>query len=227
MKHDPFTIAIDGPAGAGKSTLAKAAAGALGMIYLDTGAMYRACGLLCLEKGISTFDEAEVSKAIRNAEIDIRFEKGSQRIFLNGEDVSRKIRTPEVSRAASDVSALPPVRLQMVALQREIAAEKDIVVDGRDIGTYVLPDAECKIFLTASAEVRAKRRYDEMIEKGEEADYNAVLSEINYRDKQDAERPLAPLRKAEDAVLLETDRMNAQEVLEEVLRIAAEKRGRV
>lgn len=220
----PFTIAIDGPAGAGKSTLAKAAAEKLGMIYLDTGAMYRTCGLACAEAGLCMSDREKIIDLIQNSKIDIRFEDGEQHIFLNEIDVTGKIRSPEISVWASDVSAIPEVRLRMVALQREIAAKRDIVVDGRDIGTYVLPDAECKIFLTASPEVRAKRRFDEMRAKGQEADYQAVLEDINYRDKQDSERAFAPLKQADDALLLDSTELNAEEVLAKVLELASERR---
>lgn len=219
-----FAVAIDGPAGAGKSTLAKAAARALDMIYLDTGAMYRTCGLACRRAGLKPSAAEAIAELVSQSKIDIRFAGNEQHIYLNDEDVTALIRSPEISVWASDVSAIPAVRLAMVALQREIAAKRDIVVDGRDIGTYVLPEAQCKIFLTASPEVRAQRRYDELLAKGIEADYAEVLKDINYRDKQDSERAFAPLKQAEDAVLIDSTALNAEEVLAEVLRLARERR---
>lgn len=220
----PFTLAIDGPAGAGKSTLAKAAAEALGLIYLDTGAMYRACGLACKRAGVDIADKAAAAETVGRSRIDIRFAGGEQHVFLDGDDVSREIRLPEISVLASDVSAIPEVRRLMVDKQREIASKRDIVVDGRDIGTYVLPDADCKIFLTAKPEVRAERRYKELLEKGEEADFEAVLADINYRDRQDSTRAFAPLKQADDAILLDTSEMDQKQVLEKVLELASERK---
>lgn len=221
---NPFTVTIDGPAGAGKSTLARAAARALGMIYLDTGAMYRTCGLACKRAGVSPDDREAIAAVVDKSRVDVRFENGEQHIYLDDEDVTGLIRSSEISVWASDVSAIPAVRHRMVAIQREIASKRAIVVDGRDIGTHVLPDAECKIFLTASPEVRARRRFEELVEKGETPDFDAVLADINYRDKQDSEREFAPLKQADDAILLDSTALSAEEVLAKVLAFAEERR---
>lgn len=200
-----IAIAIDGPAGAGKSTIAKAAAKKLGYIYVDTGAMYRAIGLYTLRSGVSVTDTDEVTSLLGQIKLSLaRNEQGEQLVILNGEDVSGLIRTEEVSMAASKVSAVPKVREFLLSLQRDMAESNNIIMDGRDIGTVVLPDAKVKIFLTASAEIRARRRYDELIAKGQEADYETVLRDVKQRDENDMNRPIAPLKPAEDSILVDT-----------------------
>ncbi len=216
-------IAIDGPAGAGKSTIARQLAAGLGYIYVDTGALYRAVGVNAMRKGADTKNADEVTATLADADVSLRFVEGEQRVFLGEEDVSLAIRTPEASMAASNVSAIPAVREFLFDLQRNIAAGNDCIMDGRDIGTVVLPNAQVKIFLTASAEVRAKRRYDELLAKGMQADYAQVLEEMIQRDYQDSHRAIAPLKQADDAVLVDTSDMNLTQVLEELNRIVKEK----
>ena len=200
-----ISIAIDGPSGAGKSTLARMTARHFGLIYIDTGAIYRSVGLFALRSGVASKDEAAVSALLPQIDIEIRHDKsGAQRMFLNGEDVSDAIRLPEVSLYASDVSAMPAVRRALMGMQRGIAEKTSVIMDGRDIGTVVLPDADLKIFLTASSEERAKRRYAELREKNIKADYDDVLRDIEYRDNNDSTRKEAPLRAADDAVILDT-----------------------
>ncbi len=196
-------IAIDGPAGAGKSSTAKLVAKKLGYIYVDTGALYRTVGLYSIRKGIDTKDAEKVIATLPDVKVELRFVDGAQHVFLNGEDVSEAIRTPEASMGASNVSAIPKVREFLFDLQRKIAAENDCIMDGRDIGTVVLPNADVKIFLTTSVEERAKRRYKEMLEKGEEADYNDILEDIKKRDYQDSHREIAPLKQADDAIYVD------------------------
>lgn len=213
-----YQIAIDGPSGSGKSTLAKALSRKLGILYLDTGAMYRACGLKALKEGISPKDEACVGKMLDTLEIDIRFVGGEQHVFLDGEDVSARIRTPEVSVAASDISAIPAVRMKMVAMQREIAQSRSVVLDGRDIGSYVLPNARFKFFLTADPEERARRRLAELAERGIHTQtYEEVLADILYRDKQDSSRAFAPLMKMPDAIEIDTTPNTQEQTLERLL----------
>lgn len=197
-------IAIDGPAGAGKSTIARRAAGELGFIYVDTGAMYRAIGLYMLNHGVNPADSVAVVPLLGGVEVSIAFCGGEQRVLLCGSDVSDEIRSPEVSMAASDVSAIPEVRAFLLSLQRSLAKGNDVVMDGRDIGTVVLPDARIKIFLTASPEERAQRRYEELLKKGVEAHYDEVLSDLKLRDYQDSHRSVAPLVPAENAVIVDT-----------------------
>ncbi len=200
-----IAIAIDGPSGAGKSSLARRCAAAYGFLYVDTGAIYRTVGLAALRRGIDRRDETAVKALLPELEIEMRYnEAGEQRMFLNGEDVSAEIRLPEVSLCASDVSALPAVRAFLLEMQRKMAREHDVIMDGRDIGTVVLPDAELKIFLTASAEARAERRLKELLGKGVEASFEEVLRDIRYRDEQDSGRAAAPLKAAEDAVPVDT-----------------------
>jgi len=215
-----FSIAIDGPAGSGKSTMAKALARALHAMYLDTGAMYRTFGLASLRAGVDTHDCAKLADQV---DISVEFINGEQHIFLNGVDVTGDIRTPEVSAAASDVSTCPEVRARMVALQRQIAQGHSVVMDGRDIGTHVLPDATLKVFLTASPEVRAKRRHLEMKEKGQDADFDAVLQDMIARDLQDTQRAASPLRPAEDAVLLDNSGLGIDGTIDYIMRLAAER----
>lgn len=217
MTH--LQIAIDGPSGSGKSTLAKAVSKKLGILYLDTGAMYRACGLKAILSGISPKDEELVGKMLETLDIDIRFVDGEQRIFLDKRDVSSEIRTPEVSVAASDISSLPAVRIKMVAMQREIAGTRSVVLDGRDIGSYVLPYADYKFFLTADPQERAKRRLEELALRGITTQtYEEVLADIRYRDYQDSNRAFAPLVKTPDAIEIDTTFNTQQQTLEALLK---------
>ena len=220
-----INIAIDGPAGAGKSTIARSLAAKLGFIYVDTGALYRAVGVNAMRKGMDTKNAEQVTSILGDTKVSLRFVDGEQRVFLGAEDVSLAIRTPEASMAASNVSAIPAVREFLFDLQRNIAKENDCLMDGRDIGTVVLPEAQVKIFLTASAEVRAKRRYDELLAKGMKAEYNDVLEEMIQRDYQDSHRAIAPLKQADDAVLVDTSEMNLEQVLEALETIVKEKTG--
>lgn len=209
-------IAIDGPAGAGKSTIAKLLAKKLGILYLDTGAMYRAVGLKAIENGVDVTDETAVKKMLDSTTVDVKSEEGVQHVYLDGKDVTGKIREHRVSKAASDISAVPCVRYKMVDLQRKIAARCDTVLDGRDIGTFVLPNAEYKIFLTASVAERARRRYEELKAKGEECTLESVASDIEKRDYNDSHRALAPLRKADDAVEIDTTDLSIEEVADKI-----------
>jgi len=210
-------IAIDGPAGAGKSSISKKVAKALGYIYIDTGAMYRTVGLKAVRCGIDTKDGETVASILPSLDIDIRHEGVEQHIFLDGENVSDKIRTPEISMAASNVSAIPAVRVALVELQRKLAENHNVVMDGRDIGSFVLPDAEVKIFLTASVEARAERRYKELIEKGETVDFDAVKDDMILRDKQDSTRAVSPLVVAEGATVIDTSALNFEESVNAVI----------
>lgn len=213
-------IAIDGPAGAGKSTVAKIVADRLGYLYIDTGAMYRAVALLAIEQGVA-FDDAEgLTALIRDNEIALEPAPSGCRVFINGKDVSRDIRLPEVGNAASPVSAVAEVRSLLVAMQQELAARRPVVMDGRDIGTVVLPDAACKVFLTASTRVRAQRRAKELLEKGLDADIDQVEREIMERDQRDSTRAASPLRQAEDAVLLDSSDMSVEEVVSHIIELA-------
>lgn len=221
MKH--FNIAIDGPAGAGKSTIARRAAGQLGFVYVDTGAMYRAMALYFLRKGINPADEEAVSRACGQAEVSIRYQDGAQKVLLNGEDVSGRIRTEEVGKTASVVSAYMPVREKLTELQKELAARENVIMDGRDIGTCVLPQAPAKIYLTASVEVRALRRFRELTEKGEACDLEEIKKDIADRDWKDMHREHAPLRQAEDAVVVDSSNMTIDQVVEAILAVAKEK----
>ena len=212
-------IAIDGPSGAGKSTIAKALAANLGCIYLDTGAMYRTVGLMAKRSGIDTKDDAALAAMLEKADIRVTMTEDGQRMMLAGEDVEDLIRTPEISMAASDVAVCPSVRKKMVALQHAIAAETDVVMDGRDIGTRVLPDAEYKFFLTASPEVRAMRRFDELRNKGKDVTYDDVLEDVKARDLQDTTRKESPLTLAPDATEVQTDDLNAEEVVQVIMAL--------
>ncbi len=197
-------VAIDGPSGAGKSTIAKAVAKRLGFIYVDTGALYRAVGLYMLDHGVDTQNDQQVIPRLSEAEVSLRFVDGEQRVFLNGQDVSLRIRENEVSMAASNVSSIPQVRTFLFDLQQDIAKKNNIIMDGRDIGTVVLPNADVKIFLTASPEERATRRYEELLERGQTVSYDTLLQEIKQRDYNDSHREIAPLKQAQDAVLVDT-----------------------
>jgi len=209
LKH--INIAIDGPSGAGKSTLARRTAQELGYIYVDTGAMYRAIGLFVLRRGIAADDRAAVVACLPEITVDIGYQDGVQRIYLNGEDVSDSIRTEAVSQYASAVSAVPEVRAHLMGLQRSLAARSSVIMDGRDIGTVILPDADIKIYLTASEEDRAMRRFLELKEKGQEVDYDSVLENIRQRDWNDMHRDVAPLRQAEDAIVVDTSGIGLEE----------------
>lgn len=217
-----INIAIDGPAGAGKSSTAKLIAKRLGYIYVDTGALYRTVGLYSIRKGIDTKDSEKVIATLPDIKVELKFVDGSQHVFLNGEDVSDAIRTPEASMGASNVSAIPKVREFLFDLQRSIAAENNCIMDGRDIGTVVLPNADVKIFLTTSVEERAKRRYKEMLEKGETADYNDILEDIKKRDWQDSHREVAPLKQADDAIFVDNGGYDLEGGTEYLLKIIEE-----
>ena len=219
-----FHIAIDGPAGAGKSSIAKEAARRLGFVYVDTGALYRTVALNALNQGVDLENSDAVIASLDGTDIRLAFEDGTQKVLLNGQDVSDSIRTAQVSAGASKVSAIPAVREFLFGLQKNIAASCDCLMDGRDIGTVVLPDADLKIFLTASPEERARRRYEQNRERGMEADYDAILAEVNQRDYQDTHREIAPLRQAGDAVLLDSTHMSFQEVVDRLLQLVEEKR---
>ena len=212
-------IAIDGPSGAGKSTIAKALASNLGCIYLDTGAMYRTVGLMAKRSGVNTKDDAGLAELLETADIRVVMTEDGQRMLLAGEDVEDLIRTPEISMAASDVAVCPSVRKKMVALQQAIARENDVVMDGRDIGTRVLPNAEYKFFLTASPEVRAMRRFDELRNKGKDVTYDDVLADVKARDLQDTTRKESPLTLAPDATEVQTDDLNAEEVVQVIMAL--------
>ncbi len=208
-----FNVAIDGPAGAGKSTIAKAVARELNLIYVDTGAMYRAVALYMLREGVDLADREKVAGKCPEAAVTIRYEDGVQVVFLNGENVNAFLRTEEVGEAASVISPIPQVRKNMVALQKSLAAENDCIMDGRDIGTCVLPDARLKIYLTASSDVRARRRYDELTAKGESCELDKIKADIEDRDYRDMHREESPLRKADDAIVVDTSDMNAEEAI--------------
>lgn len=220
-----INIAIDGPAGAGKSTIAKALAKSRNMVYVDTGAMYRAIGLYCSRKGIAGDDEAAIISELDNIQVSLAYENGEQVVYLNGENVNGFIRTPEAGTMASAVSVYQKVRTKMVELQQALAEKTSVVMDGRDIGTVVLPKAEVKIYLTASSAVRAKRRYDELVAKGMECNLAQLQKEIEERDYRDMTREVSPLKKAEDAVELDTSDLSIEEVVEAMQRIVAEKIG--
>jgi cytidylate kinase len=220
-----INIAIDGPAGAGKSTIAKKLAGELGYIYVDTGAMYRAMALYVLEHDIDLEDEAAVAAACPDINIRIAFEEGTQCVYLNGENVNGRIRTEQISGMASKVSAQSAVRAHLLELQRSLARSTDVIMDGRDIGTHVLPDAQVKIFLTASVKVRAERRYKEYLEKGQAAVLEEIEKEIQERDERDMNREIAPLKQADDAVLVDTSNMDISQVVACIRQIILEKTG--
>ncbi len=217
-------VAVDGPSGAGKSTLARAAAAALGFLYVDTGAIYRTVGLSVRDRGADPGDEPAVADILPSLRVELRYdEAGRQRMLLNGRDVSEEIRLPEVSRYASAVSALPVVRAYLMETQRELARRNNVIMDGRDIGTVVLPDAEVKVYLTASAQVRAERRCRELEERGTPQPFEEVLRDIEDRDYRDTHREAAPLRQAEDAVPLDTSALDFQQSLEALLRLVRER----
>ena len=219
----PINIAIDGPAGAGKSTVAKKLAEDYGYIYVDTGAMYRAMALYFLRQGIDSHDEAAIGRACETVSISLEYENGIQQVYLNGDNVSSELRTEAVGNMASNTSVYAPVRKKLVELQRELAGRRDVVMDGRDIGTVVLPDATVKIFLTAAPEARARRRWLEYQQKGMEVAFEDVLADVKQRDYQDTHRAAAPLKQAEDAVLLDTSDLNFEQSLAAMKKIITEK----
>ncbi len=222
MKHK--SIAIDGPSGAGKSTMAKALAAKLGFLYVDTGAIYRTLGLFALRQGAAPSDWAEVEPLLPKVSIRMAYAAdGLQHMYLGGEDVTEAIRHPEVSTAASQISAIPEVRAFLMDMQRDMAEAYNVIMDGRDIGTVVLPNADLKLFLTASTEARARRRYAELVARGEQVDYDTVLSDIIERDDRDTNRAAAPLRQAEDAVLVDTSGKTLEESLAALLHIVQER----
>lgn len=219
-------VAIDGPSGAGKSTLARTAAAALGFLYVDTGAIYRTVGLSVRDRAVDPGDEAAVAALLPSLQIELRYDgAGQQRMLLNGRDVSEEIRLPEISRYASAVSALPVVRAYLMETQRELARKNNVIMDGRDIGTVVLPDAEVKVFLTASSRVRAERRCRELEGRGTPQPFEEVLRDIEDRDYRDTHREAAPLRQAEDAALLDTSALDFQQSLEALLELVRERTG--
>jgi cytidylate kinase len=221
-----INVAIDGPAGAGKSSIAKALANELGYVYVDTGAMYRASALYAIENGIDIKAQREkLISVLDDILIDIKYENGSQRIFLCGKDVSERIREADVTKGSSDIAVIPEVRLKLVELQRKLAKSANVIMDGRDIATYVLPNADVKIFLTASVEKRAERRLAQMREKGIEGDIKSVEDDIRYRDKNDSEREFAPLKQADDAVLLDTSELDFEGSVSAVKKIITDMTG--
>lgn len=218
-----ISVAIDGPAGAGKSTIAKTVSKKLGFIYVDTGALYRTIGLKFINEGYDEDLNCDIDGVLEDVKIDIKFVEGEQRVYLNGEDVSGLIRTPKASLMASAVSAKPQVRAFLLEMQRSLARENNVIMDGRDIGTVVLPDATVKIFLTASAEDRANRRYKELIEKGMDVNYEDVLRDIEKRDYNDSHRAIAPLKPAEDSVIADTSGFELEQSVELILSIINER----
>ena len=220
-----INIAIDGPSGAGKGTLSRKLAAALGFVYVDTGAMYRTVGLYAYRNAIKPDDVAGVTDALKKIEVSLGFIEGEQHVYLNGEDVSTDIRLHEVSQYASLVSAIPAVRQFLFEMQQKLAAENNVIMDGRDIGTVVLPNAELKIFLTASAEDRANRRYQELIARGQTVDYDQILADVVKRDEQDMNRSVAPLKPAEDSVILDTSGFEFEQSLALLLKTVKERLG--
>ncbi|MCR5303596.1 MAG: (d)CMP kinase [Lachnospiraceae bacterium] len=214
-----INVAIDGPAGAGKSTIAKRVAGELGFVYVDTGAMYRTVALYMVRKGYGEEDREKIERDVSEADVTIQYLDGVQKIFLNGENADGEIRKEEIGRMASICSAFPAVREHLLSLQRKLAASGNVVMDGRDIGTVILPNAEVKVFLTADPGVRARRRYDELIGKGQKADLEEIEREVRARDERDMNRETAPLKQADDAVLIDSSDMTIDEVAEEIVKL--------
>ena len=214
-----YSVAIDGPAGAGKSTIAKRVAKEKDFIYIDTGAMFRAMAIHFLRCGIAPDDHAKISEAVKDISVTISYENGEQQVFLNGENVTGQLRTEEVGNMASASSVVGDVRKKLLELQRELAASANVVMDGRDIGTVVLPNADVKVYLTASVEVRAQRRYKELIEKGQAADLEQIKKDIEERDYRDMNRDIAPLRQAEDAVLVDSSYMTIEESVQAIMNL--------
>lgn len=220
-----INIAIDGPAGAGKSTIAKKLAQELGYVYVDTGAMYRAMAYYFLQQGINKEDETAINAAVEGADVTIRYVDGAQQVLLNGENVTGSLRSEQVGNMASSTSVYPAVRVKLVALQRKLAQTTDVIMDGRDIGTCVLPDAQVKIYLTASVGTRAKRRFDELVEKGEQPDLVKIEADIEERDYRDMHREMSPLRQADDAVLVDSSEMNIEQVVSAIREIVNRKQA--
>lgn len=216
-----FNIAMDGPAGAGKSTIAKAVAKKLNIIYVDTGSMYRAMAYYMISHGVNIEDDAAVIANCDDANVTLKYEEGVQIVYLNGENVNAYLRTEEVGNATSKITVLPKVRQRITALQQELAAAEDCIMDGRDIGTCVLPNADVKIYLTASSEVRAKRRYIELQEKGQECDLLQIQKDMEERDYRDMHREVSPLKQAEDAILVDSSDMSLQEVIDSILELVS------
>lgn len=219
-----FNIAVDGPAGAGKSTIARLVAKKMNLIYVDTGSMYRAMALYFIKQGVDINNVEAIAEACNGADITIKYEDSIQVVYLNGENVSPYLRTEEVGNAASVTSVVPQVRARLLQLQRNLAKNSDCIMDGRDIGTCILPNADVKIYLTASSEVRAKRRYDELTAKGENCDLAQIRADIEERDYRDMNRETAPLKQAEDAILVDSSYMTIDEVVERIVEIAADKK---
>lgn len=218
-----ISIALDGPAGAGKSTVAKGVAKELGFIYVDTGALYRTVGLKFLREGYDTTLDCDIEAILKTIEVDIKFIDGAQHVFLNGEDVSDEIRTPDASMMASAVSAKPPVRAFLLEMQRKLARENNVLMDGRDIGTVVLPNATLKFFVTATAEERANRRYKELIEKGMDVNYDDIYKDIHTRDYNDSHREIAPLKPAEDSIMFDTTGNTLEQSIDQLLKMIKER----
>ena len=218
-----FNIAIDGPAGAGKSTVARRVAKELSFVYVDTGAMYRAIGLFMIQKNVDVSDEPQVEDALKEVHISIAYDHGEQQVLLNGKNVSTMIREEKVGNMASRVSAISSVREKLLDLQKNLASEHDVVMDGRDIGTHILPMAQLKIYLTASVDTRAKRRFDELTAKGTNCDLCEIKADIEKRDEQDMNRAIAPLRQAEDAVYLDSSDMTIDQVTSKIVALAKER----
>lgn len=214
-----YNVAIDGPSGAGKSTVAKLVAKEMGYIYVDTGAMYRGLAIYFMKKGIGPGETDKIVRVCGDAEVSIGYENGVQQIYLNGENVTGMLREEAVGNMASMSSGIPEVRVKLLELQRNLAREKDVVMDGRDIGTHVLPDADVKVYLTASVETRAKRRYEELVAKGVMCDYDEIARDIEERDERDMNREIAPLKMAEDAVLVDSSDMGIEEVVNTIVRL--------
>jgi cytidylate kinase len=223
MLNKRLNITIDGPAGAGKSTIAKMVSKKLNCIYVDTGAMYRAVALFFIKNGIASDDEKRIAKEIENIQVDIQFEAGDQKVLLNGKDVTEEIRAERVGNWASEISKYTLVREYLVKMQREVATKQDVVMDGRDIGTVVLPQANVKIYLTASSKVRAMRRYNELTQKGVFCDIHDIEQGIMERDAQDMNREISPLRQAKDAILIDSSNMTIDEVVEKIVSLARER----
>ena len=219
MTEKHIQIAIDGPGGAGKSTVSKAVAARLGIVYVDTGALYRTVGYYVRSKNTDPKDREAVTSLLPNINIEVKYENGSQKVFLNGEDLGDRIRTPEMSMYASAVSAIPSVRAFLLDTQKDIARKNSVIMDGRDIGTVILPNADLKIYLTASPECRARRRYDELVAKGQQVIFEDVLREMNERDKNDSSRDTAPAVAAEDAVLFDNTGMELEETVAKILEL--------
>lgn len=223
MNQDVIAVAIDGPAGAGKSTIARAAAAQLGFVYVDTGALYRTIGLAVCRRGIDGTDVPGILTTLPEIQVGLTYQDGAQHVLLDGEDVSDAIRTPQISTYASQVSSVPEVRAYLLDLQRDLARRQSVIMDGRDIGTVILPDAKVKIFLTASPEKRAARRCAELREKGQDVTVEGILADMERRDALDASRAVAPLKQAEDAVLVDTSDLTLEQSIEAVLTVIRDK----